>query len=91
MDESATGSVNFLVRNAPRLLHHPLRRRGILCVMHLRTPSTDRGVQSFLWSVVFFLVLYFGMVAVEVAKGTAFLVSLVSAFLIFVFVRTRGT
>jgi hypothetical protein len=58
--------------------------------MHLRMPSIDRGVQSFLWSVVFFLVLYFGMVAVDVAKGTAFHVSLVSAFLIFLFVRTRG-
>ena len=58
--------------------------------MHLRMPSIDRGVQSFLWSVVFFLVLYFGMLAVGVAKGTSFLVSIVSAFLIFLFVRTRG-
>ncbi len=54
-------------------------------------PSIDRGVQSFLWSVVFFLVLYFGMVAVDVSKGTALLVSIVSAFLIFLFVRIRGT
>jgi hypothetical protein len=59
--------------------------------MHLRMPSIDRGVQSFLWAVVFFLILYFGMLAVDVAKGTALLVSLVSAFLIFLFVRTRGT
>ena len=59
--------------------------------MHLRAPSTDRGVQSFIWAVVFFLFLYFGMVAIAVAKGTAFLVSLVLAFLIFLFVRTRGT
>jgi hypothetical protein len=59
--------------------------------MHLRAPSTDRGVQSFIWAVVFFLFLYFGMVAIAVAKGTAFIVSLVLAFLIFLFVRTRGT
>ena len=58
--------------------------------MHLRMPSIDRGVQSFLWALVFFLILYFGMVAIEVGKGTALLVSLVSAFLIYVFVRTRG-
>lgn len=58
--------------------------------MHVRLPSIDRGVQSFLWALVFFLVLYFGMVAVEVGKGTALLISLVSAFLIFLFVRTRG-
>ena len=58
--------------------------------MHLRQPSIDRGVQSFLWALLFFLILYFGMVSVEVGKGTALLVSLVSAFLIFLFVRTRG-
>ena len=58
--------------------------------MHLRAPSTDRGVQSFIWSLVFFLILYFGMVAVDVSKATALIISLVSAFLIFLFVRTRG-
>jgi purine-cytosine permease-like protein len=58
--------------------------------MHLRSPSVDRGVQSFIWAVVFFLVMYFGMVAVEVAKATALILSLVASFLIFVFVRTRG-
>ncbi|MFN8222593.1 MAG: hypothetical protein U0R50_05005 [Gaiellales bacterium] len=58
--------------------------------MHLRAPSTDRGVQSFVWAVVFFLLLYFGMVALAIAKGTAFMLSLVAAFLIFVFVRSRG-
>jgi hypothetical protein len=58
--------------------------------MHLRAPSVDRGVQSFLWAVVFFLFLYFGMLAIQVAKGTAFVASLVAAFLIFLVVRTQG-
>jgi predicted membrane protein len=58
--------------------------------VHLRMPSIDRGVQSFLWTLVFFLILYFGMVAVDVGRATALLISLVSAFLIFLFVRTRG-
>lgn len=58
--------------------------------VHLRAPSVDRGVQSFVWSVVFFLFLYFGMVVVDVAKATALIVSLVAAFGIFLFVRTRG-
>ncbi len=58
--------------------------------MHLRAPSVDRGVQSFLWAVVFFLFLYFGMLAIQVSKGPAFVVSLVVAFLIFVIVRTQG-
>ena len=90
MDESATGSVNFF-GPAQQCLLRPLPcGAGIVSTMHLRMPSIDRGVQSFLWSVVFFLVLYFGMLAVGVAKGTSFLVSIVSAFLIFLFVRTRG-
>ena len=58
--------------------------------MHLRMPSIDRGVQSFIWAVVFFLVLYLGMVAIAVAKGTALILSLVAGFLVFVLVRTRG-
>ena len=58
--------------------------------MHLRMPSIDRGVQSFVWSFVFFLILYFWMVVVDVSKATALIISLVSAFLIFLFVRTRG-
>ena len=58
--------------------------------MHLRAPSIDRGVQSFIWSLVFFLILYFGMVAVDVSKATALIISLVAAFLIFLFVRTHG-
>ena len=58
--------------------------------MHLRMPSIDRGVQSFIWAVVFFLVLYFGMLAIAISKGTAFVLSLVLSFLIFLFVRTRG-
>ena len=58
--------------------------------MHLRMPSIDRGVQSFLWAVVFFLILYFGMVAIAVSKATAVVISLVVAFLVFLLVRTRG-
>ena len=58
--------------------------------MHLRMPSIDRGVQSFIWAVVFFLFLYFGMLAIQVSKGTAFVLSLVLSFLIFLLVRTRS-
>jgi hypothetical protein len=53
-------------------------------------PSIDRGVQSFIWAVVFFFFLYFGMVAIEISKGTAFVLSLVVGFLVFLLVRTRG-
>ena len=59
--------------------------------VHLRMPSIDRGVQSFIWSIVFFVYLYFGMVAIAIGKGTALIVSVAAAVAIFVFVRTRGS
>ena len=58
--------------------------------MHLRMPSIDKGVQSFLWSAVFFLYLFFGMVAIGVEGAAALVISLIASFLIFLFVRTRG-
>ena len=64
---------------------------GYCSHMHLRMPSIDHGVRSFLWAVVFFLFLYFGMVSIEIAKSTALMVSLVVSFLIFLLVRTRGS
>jgi hypothetical protein len=58
--------------------------------VHLRMPSIDRGVQSFIWAVVFFLFLYFGMLAIQISKGTALMLSLVAGFVTFLVVRTRG-
>ena len=58
--------------------------------MHLRMPSIDQGVQAFVWSLVFFLFMWLGSLAVDVPDGIAFIVSLVAAAGIFLFVRTRG-
>jgi hypothetical protein len=58
--------------------------------MHLRVPSIDQGVQAFAWSVVFFLFMWLGALAVDVPGGIAFVVSLVAAAGIFLFVRLRG-
>ncbi|HZO49158.1 MAG TPA: hypothetical protein VFB26_03345 [Gaiellaceae bacterium] len=58
--------------------------------MHFRLPSIDKGVQSFVWAVVFFLYIFFGMKAIGVDGATSLIVALVAAFLIFLFVRTRG-
>jgi hypothetical protein len=58
--------------------------------MHLRPPSVDHGVQSFIWAVVFFLFLWFGMRAVGVSGATAFVLALVLGVLIFLFVRIFG-
>jgi hypothetical protein len=53
-------------------------------------PSIDHGVQSFFWAFVFFLILWFGMLALGVAGATAFILSLLAGGAIFLFVRTRG-
>lgn len=58
--------------------------------VHLRMPSIDQGVQSFIWAVVFFVILWLGMLAVGVSGGTALILSLVSAAAIFLLVRLRG-
>jgi len=58
--------------------------------MHLRSPSVDHGVQSFLWALVFFLFLWFGMLAVGVSGATAFVLAVVLGVLIFLFVRIFG-
>ena len=58
--------------------------------MHLRPPSVAHGVQAFLWAVVFFLFLWFGMRAVGVSQGTSFILALVLGVLIFLFVRIFG-
>ena len=58
--------------------------------MHLRAPSVDQGVHAFGWSVVFFVYMWLGALAIDVRGGIAFVVSLVAAGAIFLFVRTRG-
>jgi hypothetical protein len=58
--------------------------------VHLRAPSVDQGVHAFGWSVVFFLYMWLGALAIQIPGGLAFIVSLVAAGVIFLFVRTRG-
>ena len=58
--------------------------------MHLRMPSIAQGVQAFIWAVFFFLLLWIGMLALEVSSATALILSLVAAGAIFLFVRLRG-
>ena len=58
--------------------------------MHLRAPSIDHGVQSFIWAVVFFLFLWFGMLSVGVSSATSFILAIVLGIAIFLFVRIFG-
>ena len=56
--------------------------------MHL--PSIAQGVQAFIWAVFFFLLLWVGMLALDVSSATAFILSLVAGGAIFLLVRLRG-
>jgi hypothetical protein len=57
---------------------------------HLRLPSIDPGVTAFVWAVVLGAFVYFGLVAVGVHGGTAFVTAGLAFFFIFLFVRLRG-
>ncbi len=58
--------------------------------MHLRAPSVDKGVSAFWWAFFFFLYLFFGMLAVGVAKGSALIFSALLGLGIFFYIRIYG-
>jgi hypothetical protein len=58
--------------------------------VHLRPPSIDRGVTSFLWAFGLGLFIWLGLVAVGISRGTALIVAFISFGAIFLFVRTQG-
>jgi hypothetical protein len=59
-------------------------------LMHLRPPSIDRGVTSFLWGLGLGVYLWLGMLAVGVSGATAFILSAIAGGGIFLFVRLFG-
>jgi hypothetical protein len=58
--------------------------------MHLRPPSIDRGVTSFLWGLGLGVYLWLGMLAVGVSGATAFILGALAGAGIFLFVRLFG-
>ncbi len=58
--------------------------------MHLRPPSIDRGVTSFLWAFGLGLYIWIGLLAIGVSSLTAFIIGALSMGAIFLFVRTFG-
>jgi hypothetical protein len=55
-----------------------------------RPPAFSPGFTSLLWGVGLGLYVWIGLLAVGVGGGTAFLFGVISAVLIFFFVRLRG-
>ncbi len=58
--------------------------------MHLRPPSFDHGVISFLWAFGLGLFILLGSIAIGVDAATAFIVAAVAAGAIFLYVRIYG-
>jgi hypothetical protein len=58
--------------------------------MHLRPPSIDPGITSFIWALALGLFIWGGLLSIGVSKGTALVLALLSFGGIFLFVRLRG-
>jgi hypothetical protein len=82
----------FLVpgRSASHLLPKQSDPATIPVAMAPRPPSVDQGVQAFVWTLVFFLFMWLGAIALGFSSGTSLVVSLVVAGGVFLLVRTRG-
>jgi hypothetical protein len=58
--------------------------------VHLRPPSIDHGVVSFLWGVGLGAFVWLGLVGIGVAKATALILGLLTAGAVFLLVRLYG-
>jgi hypothetical protein len=58
--------------------------------MHLRPPSIDPGITSFIWSFLLAVFVWAGLLAIGVSQGTALIIGLLSFGAIFLFVRMYG-
>jgi hypothetical protein len=58
--------------------------------VHLRAPSIDHGVISFLWALFFGVFIWIGGCAVGFSSSMMFIIGAVAGFLIFLYVRIYG-
>lgn len=58
--------------------------------MHLRPPSIDPGVTSFIWAFALGLFIWLGLLAIGISQATALVLALLSFGAIFLFVRLYG-
>ena len=58
--------------------------------VHLRPPSIDHGVVSFLWGVGLGAFVWLGLVGIGVARATALILGLLTAGAVFLLVRLYG-
>lgn len=58
--------------------------------MHVRPPSIDHGVMSFVWAFVLGILLWAFMLAVGVSQATSVIIAALAAGGIFLYVRLYG-
>jgi hypothetical protein len=58
--------------------------------MHLRPPSVDHGITSFIWAFVIGLLIWLFLMGIGMTKPTAFIVAAVGAGVVFLYVRLYG-
>ncbi|HEY5660144.1 MAG TPA: hypothetical protein VIR59_05100 [Gaiellaceae bacterium] len=58
--------------------------------MHLRPPSIDPGITSFIWAFLLALFVWAGLVAIGIHQGTALIIALLSFGAMFLFIRNQG-
>jgi hypothetical protein len=58
--------------------------------MHLRPPSIDHGIISFVWALVLAVLLWLFMIGIGISKPTAFIISALAGCAIFLYVRLYG-
>ena len=58
--------------------------------MHLRPPSIDPGVTSFIWALVLGLFIWSGLLAIGISQGTALVIALLAFGAMFLFIRRQG-
>ena len=58
--------------------------------MHIRPPSIDHGITSFIWAFILGLLLWVFLLGIGIAHGTAFIVAVIAMCVIFLYVRLYG-
>lgn len=61
-----------------------------MCPVHLRPPSIDPGITSFIWSFLLALFIWGGLLAIGISQGTALVLALVAFGAMFLFIRLQG-
>jgi uncharacterized membrane protein YdfJ with MMPL/SSD domain len=58
--------------------------------MHLRPPSVDHGIMSFVWAFLLGVLLWAFMLGIGISKATSFIIAALVACGIFLYVRFYG-